>query len=268
MPKARDAFRTISEVAEWLDTPAHVLRFWESKFTQVKPVKRAGGRRYYRPDDMALLGGIKTLLHEDGMTIKGVQKLLREKGVRHVASLGPVPEGAEDPAIEGDKAETAPAPEPVVSFSARPAPEKEPGTPAPADTPAPEPDTPQPDTPEPALTAQAGDTGGPGFGMQMSFGGFGGEAPNTPSDPEADTAPDPEADPAPDPEPEAQAPAPAAASTGPDLPPDIDEDSIDPPPGPAGRLAALDRAALAERAVRLAPLAARLGTLAERLPRP
>jgi len=91
MPKARDAFRTISEVADWLDTPAHVLRFWESKFTQVKPVKRAGGRRYYRPDDMALLGGIKTLLHEDGMTIKGVQKLLREKGVRLVSSLGPVP---------------------------------------------------------------------------------------------------------------------------------------------------------------------------------
>ena len=85
--KSRDAFRTISEVADWLDTQSHVLRFWESKFTQVKPVKRAGGRRYYRPADMLLLGGIKKLLHDDGLTIKGVQKLLREKGVKHVSSL-------------------------------------------------------------------------------------------------------------------------------------------------------------------------------------
>ncbi|WP_101066267.1 MerR family transcriptional regulator [Roseovarius salinarum] len=89
MPKSADAFRTISEVADWLGTPAHVLRFWESKFAQVKPVKRAGGRRYYRPADMQLLGGIKKLLHEDGMTIKGVQKILREQGVKHVASLSP-----------------------------------------------------------------------------------------------------------------------------------------------------------------------------------
>jgi DNA-binding transcriptional MerR regulator len=87
MSKSADAFRTISEVAEWLDTPAHVLRFWESKFTQVKPVKRAGGRRYYRPADMRLLGGIKKLLHEDGMTIKGAQKVLREQGIKHVSSL-------------------------------------------------------------------------------------------------------------------------------------------------------------------------------------
>ncbi|MEM9786819.1 MAG: MerR family transcriptional regulator [Pseudomonadota bacterium] len=88
MAKAKDAFRTISEVAEWLDTPTHVLRFWESKFTQIKPVKGAGGRRYYRPTDMDLLGGIKQLLHEDGLTIKGTQKLLREKGVKYVATLG------------------------------------------------------------------------------------------------------------------------------------------------------------------------------------
>jgi DNA-binding transcriptional MerR regulator len=88
MPKSRDAFRTISEVSDVLDTPAHVLRFWESKFTQVKPVKRAGGRRYYRPTDVDLLAGIKQLLHDDGMTIKGAQKLLRENGVKHVAALG------------------------------------------------------------------------------------------------------------------------------------------------------------------------------------
>lgn len=88
MQKSRDAFRTISEVAEWLDTPAHVLRFWESKFSQIKPLKRAGGRRYYRPEDMELLSGIKYLLHEQGMTIKGAQKLLRENGVKHVSALG------------------------------------------------------------------------------------------------------------------------------------------------------------------------------------
>ena len=87
MTKSPEAFRTISEVAEWLGIQAHVLRFWESKFTQVKPVKRAGGRRYYRPNDMLLLGGIKQLLHEDGLTIKGVQKLLREEGMTHVASM-------------------------------------------------------------------------------------------------------------------------------------------------------------------------------------
>ncbi|MFX0544600.1 MerR family transcriptional regulator [Roseovarius sp. S1116L3] len=89
MSKSADAFRTISEVADWLGIPAHVLRFWESKFTQVKPVKRAGGRRYYRPADMQLLGGIRKLLHDDGMTIKGVQKVMRDQGVRHVASLSP-----------------------------------------------------------------------------------------------------------------------------------------------------------------------------------
>jgi len=87
MDKSPEAFRTISEVADWLDTPTHVLRFWESRFSQVKPVKRAGGRRYYRPKDMELLGGIKKLLHSDGMTIRGVQKLLRKEGARHVATM-------------------------------------------------------------------------------------------------------------------------------------------------------------------------------------
>ena len=79
MTKSAEAFRTISEVAEWLDTPTHVLRFWESKFSQIKPVKRAGGRRYYRPQDMRLIGGIKKLLHSDGLTIKAVQKILLEQ---------------------------------------------------------------------------------------------------------------------------------------------------------------------------------------------
>lgn len=89
MTKSADAFRTISEVADWLGVQPHVLRFWESKFTQVKPVKRAGGRRYYRPNDMLLLGGIRKLLHEDGLTIKGVQKIMREEGMAHVADLSP-----------------------------------------------------------------------------------------------------------------------------------------------------------------------------------
>ena len=87
MDKSPDAFRTISEVADFLDTPAHVLRFWESRFPQIKPVKRAGGRRYYRPTDVALLTGIKRLLHDEGLTIRGVQKILRDHGVRQVAGL-------------------------------------------------------------------------------------------------------------------------------------------------------------------------------------
>ncbi|WP_457648752.1 MerR family transcriptional regulator [Profundibacter sp.] len=113
MAKSPDAFRTISEVAEWLDTPAHVLRFWESRFTQVKPVKRAGGRRYYRPNDMLLLGGIKKLLHDDGMTIKGVQKMLRTDGVKAVAALSR-PIDAEDlgPETAGETIDLKPVPEP------------------------------------------------------------------------------------------------------------------------------------------------------------
>jgi DNA-binding transcriptional MerR regulator len=96
MPKSPDAFRTISEVAEWLGIQAHVLRFWESKFTQIKPIKRAGGRRYYRPADMLLLGGIKRMLHDDGLTIKGVQKVLREEGMNYVAAMsGPLDELAQ-----------------------------------------------------------------------------------------------------------------------------------------------------------------------------
>lgn len=88
MEKSAEAFRTISEVAETLQIPAHVLRFWESRFPQIKPIKRAGGRRYYRPSDIALLSGIRKLLHDDGLTIRGVQKILREQGVRRVAEMG------------------------------------------------------------------------------------------------------------------------------------------------------------------------------------
>lgn len=80
--KARDAFRTISEVADDLDLPQHVLRFWESKFSQIRPLKRGGNRRYYRPDDIVLLRAIRHLLHAEGYTIRGVQKLFKEQGVK------------------------------------------------------------------------------------------------------------------------------------------------------------------------------------------
>jgi DNA-binding transcriptional MerR regulator len=86
--KSPEAFRTISEVSEDLGLPQHVLRFWETRFTQVKPMKRGGGRRLYRPDHVALLRGIKALLYDDGMTIKGVQKMLREQGAKTVIARG------------------------------------------------------------------------------------------------------------------------------------------------------------------------------------
>ena len=85
--KSVNAFRTISEVATEMDLPQHVLRFWESKFSQIKPMKRGGGRRYYRPEDLEVLGRIRTLLYEDGYTIKGVQKLFKEGGI--TATSGP-----------------------------------------------------------------------------------------------------------------------------------------------------------------------------------
>ena len=85
--KSPDAFRTISEVAEDLDLPQHVLRFWETRFSQIKPLKRGGGRRYYRPDDVELLKGIRHLLYGEGYTIKGVQRILKEQGQRFVMQV-------------------------------------------------------------------------------------------------------------------------------------------------------------------------------------
>ncbi len=99
--KSAAAFRTISEVAGELDVPQHVLRFWETKFAQVKPLKRGGGRRYYRPEDVALLRRIKALLYTDGYTIRGVQKLLREGGVKALRGDG------HDPATGGKSGTTA-----------------------------------------------------------------------------------------------------------------------------------------------------------------
>src|SRR5579884_1452694 len=102
--KAPEAFRTISEVADELHIPQHVLRFWETKFAQVKPLKRGGGRRYYRPDDIALLRRISDLLYTQGYTIKGVQRLLREGNGRLSDDIPPPPAG--ERATGGEAAET------------------------------------------------------------------------------------------------------------------------------------------------------------------
>src|SRR6185503_20674454 len=88
MDKSPDAFRTISEVAEDLDLPQHVLRFWETRFNQIKPLKRGGGRRYYRPEDVDLLRGVRLLLYGEGFTIRGVQRLLKDKGIGFVVAVG------------------------------------------------------------------------------------------------------------------------------------------------------------------------------------
>ena len=104
--KSAGAFRTISEVAEELDVPQHVLRFWESKFTQVRPLKRGGGRRYYRPEDVLLLRRIRQCLYQDGYTIKGVQRLLREGALKNMPVVEPV---AEPPAARAPAPAAAPA---------------------------------------------------------------------------------------------------------------------------------------------------------------
>jgi DNA-binding transcriptional MerR regulator len=110
MDKSPEAFRTISEAAESMDLPQHVLRFWETRFPQIKPLKRAGGRRYYRPDDIDLLRAIKRLLYDEGYTIKGVQKMLRENGAQ---SLTRTPAGEAAPNRVA-RAEPASRPEPVL----------------------------------------------------------------------------------------------------------------------------------------------------------
>jgi DNA-binding transcriptional MerR regulator len=104
LEKAPEAFRTISEVADELEVPKHVLRFWEAKFAQLKPMKRGGGRRYYRPEDVALLRGIRFLLYNDGYTIRGVQKILREQGPRYVMDYRRLAAEAEEdgPALPPD----------------------------------------------------------------------------------------------------------------------------------------------------------------------
>ncbi len=110
MRKSADAFRTISEVADELDVPKHVLRFWEIKFPQIKPMKRGGGRRYYRPEDMALLSGIRELLHSEGYTIKGVQKILKEQGADYAKTFGQFADEGTAPASKTKAGKAAKAP--------------------------------------------------------------------------------------------------------------------------------------------------------------
>lgn len=126
--KSPDAFRTISEVADDLDLPQHVLRFWETRFAQIKPLKRGGGRRYYRPDDVELLKGIRHLLYGQGYTIRGVQRILKSDGVRFVQSIGrgelKVEAAAPEPQAEADPAafdELGSHAEPEIEDGAHPA---------------------------------------------------------------------------------------------------------------------------------------------------
>ena len=100
MEKSADAFRTISEVADDLDLPQHVLRFWETRFQQIRPLKRAGGRRYYRPADIVLLRAIRQLLYDEGYTIKGVQRLLKEQGARGLSAASGAPPSAIEPLFD------------------------------------------------------------------------------------------------------------------------------------------------------------------------
>ena len=226
MVKSPDAFRTISEVSEWLDTPAHVLRFWESKFTQIRPVKRAGGRRYYRPEDMALLGGIKMLLHEQGMTIKGVQKLLREQGIRHVAALGPGPLDGIDlpgPGVDDSDGQAAAMPSlaPLSPAAAAPPPRPAHAAPPLMPQPAPAPRA----APAPTLPAHAWPQDR--VGAQDGVGPQDGVRPMP-----ADVA----------------LPPPAAGA-----------------PGLLSAILACEPGSLARRSARIAPVAARLGALRDRL---
>jgi len=137
MKKSPQAFRTISEVSKTLDVPAHVLPFWESRFSQIKPVKRGGGRRYYRPEDVDLIRGIRDLLYTEGLTIKGAQKVLRDKGVRHVIAVGKGDDARiaeadslwDEPDVGEVAASKTAAPAP--SKAEKPSPAKKPVAPAP-----------------------------------------------------------------------------------------------------------------------------------------
>ena len=269
--KSPEAFRTISEVADWLDRPAHVLRFWESKFPQVKPVKRAGGRRYYRPDDMLLLGGIKKLLHDDGMTIKGVQKIIREQGVKYVSGMSQALDDAalatesDSDAVDGVIATSQP-----LSYPA-PAPDAGQGT-APAPTLQLVPDTAPPPAKAPAVaatpapsaqdsTADAEQTPRAARGVDVT------PADVTPAAPEPPSHTPPAADdtPAMDPVPQDAAPAAARAPLGADLPPPMDTDAIQTAPGLLALLAARSHPIPAGERDALTPILAQIDALTTRL---
>ncbi|MCU0907142.1 MAG: MerR family transcriptional regulator [Rhodobacteraceae bacterium] len=284
--KSPDAFRTISEVADWLGTPAHVLRFWESRFPQIKPVKRAGGRRYYRPADMELLGGIRKLLHDDGMTIRGVQKLLREHGVRRVADLSPPLAADLADALARDRAQTvAPGPAAQAPVAAPRAPDPTTGW---------SPDTPvdtAPDDARDGLTDWPGPTGDPDAPMAedlppdasepadvvpfvLSPRARAGSAPYS-GTPDLFDRLDPGSVPDPDPAPTraavpptgpADTVSPAPRLRMPPIPPDPTD--ADPLPASGPRRPAMPRRATARPDDRLAPLFHRLADLRGRMNRP
>ena len=202
MAKSAQAFRTIREVADWLGVEAHVLRFWESKFPQIKPVKRAGGRRYYRPADMRLIGGIKVLLHDEGYTIRGVQRLIKEDGQDAVTAKAPPldeGDGAEDAAMLTDAEAWAEDAASDAAGAEAPDPDQ---APLPFDPPAPR--KPAQDTEEATATPE--------------------------TNPEAEA----EAEPAPDPEPEPDpAPTDGGADDGDDAGDETPDDGRDTDPPPA-----------------------------------
>lgn len=248
MDKSPEAFRTISEVAEALETPAHVLRFWESRFPQIKPVKRAGGRRYYRPSDVALLAGIKRLLHEEGLTIRGVQKILREQGIRHVSGLAEdshAEDLTEDATLLSIEVEDTDPPLEAVVIALKPA--AAPPAPPPAAAPPegaqfslfdpPVPVAPEPVAPEPE-TAVAG----------------------TEAAPEAASEPEPA--------PDASAPVPPAIAARVRRMAESATEPETPTPTIAARLRALPRGSLMHKAAPLAEIAARLAALRGRLAAP
>lgn len=232
MEKSPDAFRTISEVAEWLDVPTHVLRFWESRFAQVKPVKRAGGRRYYRPADMRLIGGIKRLLHDDGMTIRGVQRLLREEGVKHVQGFSQPLEHEQEPSLD------------LASGAARPALARDRDAALPfipsgrAPAPAPE-EAADAEWSQDGAAAEA-ETGDP---QPVAFGSVRGPAP----EPAGETAP----------------PRPIVANV-PETDPEDDAPGHTRPPGAAARLLLLDRAMLVRDGIRIEQVVAALRAVRDR----
>ena len=146
--KSSDAYRTISEVAEGLGLPQHVLRFWETRFPQVKPLKRAGGRRFYRPEDVELLRAVKALLYDDGYTIKGVQRMLRDQGPRSIKALAAAPSSAPGDGLEGASID-------AVSLPVRSSGDGS------FDLPAPDGHAPQPERASPDPDRRAGTTGSP-----------------------------------------------------------------------------------------------------------
>ncbi|WP_230802262.1 MerR family transcriptional regulator [Seohaeicola saemankumensis] len=270
--KSPEAFRTISEVADWLERPAHVLRFWESKFTQVKPVKRAGGRRYYRPEDMLLLGGIKKLLHDDGMTIKGAQKIMREQGVRYVSALSqPLDDDTAAPVVAASvtaavaNRDTAPDAIPVAKRVTEPAHDTSAASPAPR--------PPAPASPPVASVAEKTVADSPDIAQAHNAPVDSATQPPDPADALPDREPAPLAVDRPQASPESEAPdigRPPVASTpraplGADIPQTPVADNAPHQPGVLALIAALQGSVSSSHRASLLPILDRLDKLGARM---